>query len=171
MNFSYLLGAALGNSNGILIGRLCGEGDFELADKITYQSLRTVIFINLVISVTVALFGGLLLKGLFDASDEIISVARLVFWVDVLVELGRAPGHVGEGVMRSTGQVLFMAIVSMLSCWIIGVGGAFVLGVALGLGLMGMWIALAIDENIRGICFITKYKKGNWKKSFVKKIF
>lgn len=171
MNFSYLLGAALGNSNGILIGRLCGEGDFELADKITYQSLRTVFVINFIISTTVALLGGTLLKALFNASDEVINVARLVFWIDVLVELGRAPGHVGEGVMRSTGQVLFMAIVSMLSCWIIGVGGAFLLGIALGLGLMGMWIALAIDENIRGICFITKYKKGGWKKNFAKKIF
>lgn len=171
INFSYQLGGALGSSNGILVGRLCGKGDFELADKITYQSLRTVIVVNLTISVTVALFGGLLIKGLFDASDEVIKVARLIFWVDVLVELGRAPGHVGEGVMRSTGQVLFMAIVSTLSCWIIGVGGAFVLGIVLGLGLMGMWIALAIDENVRGICFITKYKKGDWKKSFVKKIF
>ncbi len=31
--------------------------------------------------------------------------------------------------------------------------------------------ALAIDENVIGVCFITKYKKGGWKKSFAKKIF
>lgn len=168
--FSYQLGGALGSSNGILVGRLCGEGNYDLADKITYQSLRTVIVINLAISSTIALFGGHLLKGLFDASDEIIKVSRWVFWIDVFVELGRAPGHVGEGVMRSTGQVLFLATVSMLSCWIIGVGGAYVLGIWLGLGLVGMWIALAIDETTRGICFITKYRSGRWKAFFEKKI-
>ena len=171
VNFSYQLGYSLGSANGIMVGRLCGEGNFELADKVTYQSLRTVVFINLVISVTVALFGGLLLKGLFDASDEIISVARLVFWVDVLVELGRAPGHVGEGVMKATGQVVFMATASMLSCWIIGVGGSFVLGIVLNFGLVGMKLSLAIDETTRGVLFMTRYKKGSWKNSFNRKIF
>ena len=49
-----------------------------------------------------------------------------------------------------------------------GVVAGYVLGLDLEWGLVGMWIAFILDENIRGAVFIWRWNSMRWvKKSFV----
>jgi len=42
------------------------------------------------------------------------------------------------------------------------------LGIPLGLGLVGMWIGFALDENIRGVILLRRWRSGRWRsKGFV----
>ena len=43
------------------------------------------------------------------------------------------------------------------------VGVAWLLGMKLGLGLAGIWMAFAMDECLRGIIFWARWKSGRWK--------
>ncbi len=40
----------------------------------------------------------------------------------------------------------------------------YVLGVTLGMGLVGVWIAMAADELIRGVIFFIRWRSGAWRK-------
>ena len=40
---------------------------------------------------------------------------------------------------------------------------AWLLGMKLGLGLAGIWMAFAMDECLRGIIFWARWKSGRWK--------
>jgi Na+-driven multidrug efflux pump len=42
--------------------------------------------------------------------------------------------------------------------------GAWLLGVHLGLGLVGVWIAMASDEWIRGIIMLLRWRSGVWRR-------
>ena len=48
-------------------------------------------------------------------------------------------------------------------------GLSYVIGIPLGYGLVGMWIGFALDENIRGIILMRRWRSGKWRdKGFVK---
>ena len=36
---------------------------------------------------------------------------------------------------------------------------SYILGVKLGLGLIGIWIGMTLDEDIRGVIFMIRWKK------------
>lgn len=47
-------------------------------------------------------------------------------------------------------------------CWTVAVGGSWVLGIGLNGGLIALWCALILDENIRGLIFIRRWKSRRW---------
>ena len=60
-------------------------------------------------------------------------------------------------------------IIGIIFQWSIAVGLSYVIGIPLGLGLVGMWVGFALDENIRGIILLRRWRSGKWKnKGFVK---
>lgn len=170
LGFVFQFGYAMGKSNGIMVGRECGRGDFERAKKITAQNRKIVIICNFVISLVVALACRPLLKLFFDASENVAAIALPVFFIDVAVEAGRAFGHVGEGVLNATGDVMFMSVAALLSCWGFSVGLTYVFVNYTSLSVIGVWIAFAADEICRGVLFTLRWKSGKWRKSFDKKI-
>ena len=46
-------------------------------------------------------------------------------------------------------------------------GSALLLGVALGLGILGVWIAMGLDWLARSVAFGIRYKSGKWKEMCV----
>ena len=57
----------------------------------------------------------------------------------------------------------YTVLIGLIFQWVIGVGLAYILGVYMGLGLVGIWIAYAVDECIRALIFLRRFKKGRWK--------
>lgn len=52
--------------------------------------------------------------------------------------------------------------------WSVAVAFGYVLGITLGLGIIGMWWAFVLDENIRGILFSIRWRSKKWQtKGFV----
>ena len=48
----------------------------------------------------------------------------------------------------------------MWSCTVVG---GYFLGIVCGFGLVGVWIAMAADEIIRGIVVAIRWKRGTWR--------
>ena len=55
--------------------------------------------------------------------------------------------------------------------WSVAVGIGYLLGIYFGLGLIGMWCAFAIDENIRGVIFVKRWNSFKWAKKINSAIF
>ena len=53
--------------------------------------------------------------------------------------------------------------IGIFSMWLVAVAGGWLLGHALSLGLVGIWIAMACDEGLRGILFTLRFRKGLWR--------
>lgn len=51
---------------------------------------------------------------------------------------------------------------------VIAVGLSYVIGIPLGYGLVGMWVGFALDENVRGVILLRRWRLGKWRdKGFV----
>ncbi len=79
------------------------------------------------------------------------------------MEPGRAANLVVINSLRAAGDVQFPVILGIISMWGISVPLAYILGVNVGWGLIGVWVAMISDEWFRGLGMIWRWKQGKWR--------
>jgi Na+-driven multidrug efflux pump len=161
--YTYLFSYAIGIGTKILMGRYAGSGDVEKRKQLYRSSLTMAIFANLFFSVAVLIFYKPLIS-IFTDSKEILAIVPLIFLVDIAVEGFRAVNHVSESSLNANKDVFTTLLASTVSCWLGSVLLSYVLGIQLGLGLLGCWIAFASDEGIKAVIYIIRWKSGRWLK-------
>ncbi len=159
--YAYLFSMNLGNANSLLIGRLAGGKKYEHAKKLNKTLIKITTVVNLIISLSIILLRVPLLK-LFTYNQIIIDLALSIFLVDIITEQARAVSQIYEYALRAAGDVAFTMIVVMISCWCCSVGLAYILSIHCGLGLIGIWIGLALDETIRAVATFLRWRSNKW---------
>jgi putative MATE family efflux protein len=159
---SVLLSIALGVGTQIAISHRVGAGRLEEANAVLYRALVTAVAGSGVIALLLAVFHRPLL-GLLTRDADIVRLAAPLFALGVLVEMGRAVNIVAGGALRSSGDAKFTALAGGSLMWVLGVSGAYLFGGALGLGLTGVWIAMVIDETVRGVVNYRRWRSGRWR--------
>ena len=107
---------------------------------------------------------------MFDIVDkELLDIAKKVMICDLVLEVGRAFNIIFVRTMQTSGDVLFPTVLSVIFCWVVAVGGSFILGSKslLGYGIIGVWVAMALDECMRAIIFLIRFKSGKWQKTTI----
>lgn len=159
--YSYLFSMCFGSANSLLIGRLVGAKNFEHAKKLNRALVKLTCLVNLSISLAIILLRRPLLM-IFTDSEEIIAISLAIFLIDLVAEQARAVSQVYEYALRGVGDMRFMMIVTTVSCWLFGVGLAYVLSIPAGMGLVGCWLGMTLDESVRAIASYVRWKKGKW---------
>ena len=165
--FTNQLGYSVGQANSIMVGRGCGMGEFEFVNEMYKQNLKITLASNLLFSSLAAAFAPLLLR-IFTDDINVIAIGVVVMWIDVFVEMGRGMNHLGQFGLNATGDTVYTTVVSVLSCWLISVGIGYLLSVALGFGIYGLWAACAADVIFRGVLYNLRWKNGRWKARFIR---
>jgi Na+-driven multidrug efflux pump len=159
--FAMLFSFSIGLGTEILIGHLVGAGQFEEAYRRLLRSVRTgLILVTIVIS-GVALAAPRLL-GAFTHDAAIIATGTVLLRLAIILEPGRVFNVIVISSLRATGDVGFPIQMAVLSMWCVWVPLAWLLGLKLGLGLVGVWIAMMTDEWLRGLLMYWRWKKRRW---------
>ena len=91
-------------------------------------------------------------------------VRRQVMLVEVFLGVGRALNIVMVKALIAVGDVKTPVTVNVAFSWVFAVGGGWLLGIGWGWGLVGMWIAMCIDEWLRAGFLIATFARGGWKR-------
>ena len=86
---------------------------------------------------------------LFSTDEAVIEGASSILKMAVFVVLPQSLQWVTTGALRGAGDVSYTAKTSMLSVAIIRPVASFILCYPLGLGLLGSWIGMFVDQTIR----------------------
>ena len=155
--FVYLFAIAMAQGGAITIGHLVGQKKVRAAYLLGKYVMRLSILVSLILSCIWAASG-----------QEIIRLGVTVMIIDVIVEIGRAVNIYATNALRSAGDVNFPFYVGLVVQWSVSVGVSYLLGIHWGWGLIGMWCAFLLDENIRAIIFVRRWNSMKWaKKGFV----
>ena len=161
--FVYLFCLSITQGGDILVGHLVGQQRHQAA-----YFYRWSMVITLMGSALLALSGRSILSAFTD-NQEIITVGVWVLVVDWFLEIGRTSNIFAVGTLRATGDAIYPVVIAIIFNWTIAVGVGYFIGIPLGYGLIGMWIGFALDENIRGVILLRRWRSGKWKsKGFVK---
>lgn len=160
--FTFLGSMAIAQANQIIVGHLIGANQEDRAQKMILKSFIQSLAITLSVSLVFVLFRHSLLK-IFTSNPDIIRLGATILVIDLFVEVGRVANLVIIGAFKAAGDVNYPVIVGIFSMWLISTLGAYVLGIHFGMGLVGIWIAMAADEIFRGILMFRRLRNGRWK--------
>lgn len=164
---TYLITESISLSMQVVIGELFGRGDIDSAKKKVWQTLILGVITSTLIAFIWVIFSDPCFR-MFDIVDkELLDIAKKVMICDLVLEVGRAFNIIFVRTMQTSGDVLFPTVLSVIFCWVVAVGGSFILGSKslLGYGIIGVWVAMALDECMRAIIFLIRFKSGKWQKT------
>lgn len=165
-NVTYLFGAALSQAAQVVVARLMGGGDVPATRKSVRLALLGSVGVSLAISILLYLFAGPV-YSLFTKDPDIIALAKIIMLIEIPLEVGRAVNMTMCRVLQACGDIRYPILLCVIFAWVMGVGGSWLFGVRLGLGLPGLWIAMALDECIRAVLFLWRWWSGAWQSKHV----
>ena len=161
MNLVVLFTVAVGFAGEILVGHLIGARQFKHANRVVKKSLFWGLSISFCIASIAAITAPITLR-LFTHDETIIKTATTLLWLTVILEPGRTCNIVIINALRATGDARFPVVVGAFSMLIVMAGGSWLLGSYFQLGLVGVWIAYAADEWLRGLVMAMRWFGRGW---------
>ncbi len=160
--FVYLFCVSITQGGDILVGQLVGRRHHQAAYVLGNYFFRWSMIITLTGSALLAVFGREII-GAFTDNEDIIAMGVWVFIIDWFLEIGRTSNIFATSTLRATGDAFYPLMIAIIFNWTVAVGLSYVIGIPLGFGLIGMWIAFALDENIRGVILMRRWRSGKWR--------
>lgn len=161
--FVMLSSFSIGLGTEILVGYNVGAGQLDEAYRTLLSSLRTGFSFAIGSILLVAALAPILL-GWFTKNSAIIATGVILLRFAIILEPGRVFNIIVINSLRATGDVGFPIKMAVLSMWLIWVPLAWLLALKLGLGVLGIWIAMATDEWARGVMMYRRWKSRRWVK-------
>lgn len=168
------VGCIVGNAMGLamitVVGRCVGAQDFEQTKYYTKKLLLWDYIAQGTVNLLVLFFLNRIL-GMYTLSPE----TRALSWTLVMIHNGVAillwpAGFVLPNALRAANDVRFTMLTSILSMIVWRMGLSWVLCVNMGMGAVGVWLAMVVDWICRVTCFVIRFASGAWQKSAVKKV-
>ncbi|HEU4734265.1 MAG TPA: MATE family efflux transporter, partial [Kofleriaceae bacterium] len=164
LRYVFMPGVSIGLAAQLKVGYLVGAGRHAEAKRRVYRyfALASVCSITSVLALQ---FVHHPVLGVFSTDPAILALGSAVLIVALVHEPGRNFNTVFIPALKGAGDVRFPVYVGILSMWGVGVTGAWLLGIRLGWGLAGVWMAMAADEWLRGVMMLRRWRSGAWRAS------
>lgn len=161
-NFAYLYSVSAAMATAIVTGHSVGANKYDAAYRKVIKTLEGALVSAVAIAMVSYAISGFTLRW-FTTDADIIALGKKVLLVCIFLEIGRATNLVVINSMRAAGDVKFPTYLGMASMWGVSVVGGYIFGIAFDLGLVGIWIAMAMDEIVRGIVVLIRWIHGGWR--------
>jgi len=148
-----------------LVAQSLGGGDKDLAKTYAKLSLKYGLSIMTVASVIMFIFAPQLV-GLLIKDTAVIALGALVLRIQALTEPCLGITNICSGVIKGAGDTKSPFYISMLGMWIVRMIPAFILIKYFNVGLVGLWIPMAIDWLVRALIYIYIFKGDKWLKNY-----
>lgn len=160
--FQVLPGMSVGMAVITVCSRCVGAGDYEVARYYTRKILKLVHILIIVFSVTtlVALPG---IMHLYNLSDDAMTFTKQIIWYHgICCMLIWPEAFTLPNTLRAASDVKFCMILSIISMWVFRIAFSYIIAVRMGMGVLGVWIAMTIDWAVRAVLFIIRYRGKRW---------
>jgi len=158
-----LIGNAVNLAMITVIGQCVGAGD-EKQVRFYTKRLLAITYIPTVLLNLVLFLKLDWILGLYGLSVETTNLARtLIFIHNGCACLLWPLSFTFPNMLRACNDVRYTMIVSIASMFIFRIGFSYLIGVQMGYGAIGVWIAMVLDWCCRIVCFITRYLHGKWR--------
>ncbi|GIJ78823.1 putative efflux protein, MATE family [Micromonospora phaseoli] len=157
-NLIGMFSSALSQGLQITVGHLAGAGD-AAAVRRTY---RWVVWIGLAVAVLLAAMAGLLsgpIMRIFTDDPDVVRVGQLLLAMGLVYLPSSAVIMNTAGALRGVGQVRYPALVGIVVLWTVFLPLAYTLSLPLGLGVLGVMIAMGVDENLRAVLLVLRWRR------------
>ena len=100
--------------------------------------------------------------GWFSDDAAVITLGAFLLKLTLLIEPGRLFNMTMVCGLRATGDVHFPLKLGLIGMWGVWVPLSWVLGITLDYGLPGLWVAMIVDECLRGAIMLRRWRRREW---------
>ncbi len=159
-----IVGQATGLAMITVIGQCVGAGSEEQVRYYLKKIMVLTYVLQAVLECAIIVFLNPIL-AVYGLSQETTQLT----WILVVIHCGCAiplwpMSFVFPNMLRACNDVRFTMAASIGSMFVFRIGFSYVLGVFMGMGAIGVWIAMIIDWICRILCFTLRYYSGKWRK-------
>ena len=162
-NLCYLYSQAISQATQIVLGYLVGGGRKREIPRHVWTTDAVSCAVSVAVTAILVLFSGPIFDFL-TPDAAIAALGRQILRIELVLEIGRSINIVMVRCLVALGDVNFPVVLGVVSMWGVSVFGAWFLGVYLGMGLAGVWWAMAADECLRAVVFLIRFSLGSWRK-------
>lgn len=147
-----------------VVGQCVGAGDYVQAKFYTKKLIKFTYLVTIGLISLILLFLPLILK-LYQASAEALELATILIFIHNGCAMLLWPvAFTLPNAIRAANDVKFTMIISIFSMWTFRILFSLILGKWLGMGAIGVWIAMVMDWIFRAALFLWRYLSGKWQK-------
>ncbi|MDO5046560.1 MATE family efflux transporter [Campylobacter sp.] len=156
-----LCGASISVANEIIVGHLVGAMKFEVAYLRTFRALWLGLALTLIV-VTSAYLAKFEIMDRLNLTAELKEIMLPLFALSIALETGRTFNIVIVNALRAAGDAKFPLITGIIFMWGVSLPLGYYLGIAQGMGIIGVWIGFVADEWLRGLVNTWRWKSKKW---------
>lgn len=162
LSLSFAPGQAFGIAASTLVGRSLGEERIDRADAFIKESNRLAIFSALFFG-AIFFFFGPRLTALYTEDTSVIEESVNIMRIMAFIQPFQGSAFAFSGGLRGAGDTVSTLIVTMLGVVVVRLSVAYILINIVGIGLIGAWIAMFLDQFVRWLGIVIRYRTGKWK--------
>lgn len=164
-----IVGQAMSLAMIAVVGRCVGAGDMEQVKYYTKKLLAMTYLYTAIVNSLILLFLQPIL-GIYGLGEETTRLSYILVMIHDGMAIFLWPASfVLPNMLRACNDVKYTMVVSIFSMCVFRIGFSYVLGVHMGYGAIGVWIAMVVDWIFRVMCFVGRYLLGRWQKTAILK--
>lgn len=144
-----------------LIGQSLGANDKALANRFAKDICIISTIVILIACVPVYLLARPIID-IFTNDAQVLHLGTMTLKIAAATEIFFSFFVVASGIFRGSGDVKFPLFVSLIGMWGLRVGLVWIVVNVLAWGVVGVWIAIAVDCLIRTLLCIRRLMSGKW---------
>lgn len=158
-----LPGVGLGMAAMTLVGHSLGENQQEEAHRWGWEGMRLAVIIMATLGLPMLVFPEVIL-GLFLHQDSLIQLGKIpLMLTGIMITLDSAAIVFNQALQGAGAQRLVMQV-SLTMQWLVFLPFAWLLGIYLHWGLLGIWLAQLAYRMINSLVFIRIWQQRRWQK-------
>ncbi len=162
LSLSFTPGQSFGIAASTLAGRSLGAKDASLAEKYikTSRQIGTLIAFGMGF---ILFFFGPTIASLYSNDPKVVTEAAKILKLMAFIQPFQCAQLIISGGLRGAGDTIWTLISTFIGILIVRLILAYYFVMILGMGLIGAWLAVLIDQLIRWILITLRFRTNKWK--------
>lgn len=162
LSLSFAPGQAFGIAASTLVGHSIGQNRLDLAEDYIRETNKLSVLASILFGAVFFFFGENIVH-LYSSDPQVVQSSGDIMRLLALIQPFQASAFTVSGGLRGAGDTVSTLIITVVGIFLIRLILANIFINILGLGIVGAWLAMLIDQIIRCFGIFFRYKTGKWK--------
>jgi putative MATE family efflux protein len=162
LGLTFMPGMAFAIAATTLVGQGLGANRPELAEKFGWETRKIGMFVAGTIGILFVIFAPYIMM-LYTNEQAVVEQGAVALRVIGLVQVAQATQFILAGALRGAGDTKYPLYAMFIGVWGFRVALCLLFVLVFEWGILGAWLAIAIDQIVRSFIIFFRYKSGKWK--------
>lgn len=155
---SYMMANGLSAAASIRVGNQLGRRDYAML-HLAAKTLFVMVVVLMLFSGVAFISGRHYWPSLFTDNQTVIAISAQLLIITTFFQIADGVQVVAQGALRGLSDTRVPTLLTFISYWVVSLPMAYVLGFYTKLGVLGIWVGLAVGLYVNAGLLYTRFNK------------